>query len=100
MPATLNRTREIDVCVIANEVASQNPETDTLNYENLLEAARSGEAGAFEKLCAPTKARIYQTLHRITKNHEDAEDALQESLLSAYMNLHRFDGRSSFSTWR
>jgi RNA polymerase sigma factor (sigma-70 family) len=99
VPATLNRTIEIDVCVIANanEVASQTLET--VNYEELLEAARSGDASAFEKLCAPTKARIYQTLHRITKNHEDAEDALQESLLSAYTNLHRFDGRSSFSTW-
>jgi RNA polymerase sigma factor (sigma-70 family) len=99
VPATLNRTIEVDVCVIANanEVASQTLET--VNYEELLEAARSGDASAFEKLCAPTKARIYQTLHRITKNHEDAEDALQESLLSAYTNLHRFDGRSSFSTW-
>jgi RNA polymerase sigma-70 factor (ECF subfamily) len=42
---------------------------------------------------------MYQTLYRITKNHADAEDALQESFLSAYINLHRFDGRSSFSTW-
>ena len=99
MPATLNRTHEVNVCVVATQVTSQALESETSNYEELLEAARSGEASAFEKLCAPTKARIYQTLHRITKNHEDAEDALQESLLSAYMNLHRFDGRSSFSTW-
>ncbi len=99
MPATLNSTREIDVCMLATPATSRAAEAESLNYEELLEAARSGEASAFEKLCAPTKARIYQTLHRITKNHEDAEDALQESLLSAYMNLHRFDGRSSFSTW-
>jgi RNA polymerase sigma factor (sigma-70 family) len=97
--ATLNRRTEIDVRVMSAEAACQTVETDGLNYQELLEAARSGEAHAFEKLCAPTKARIYQTLHRITKNHEDAEDALQESFLSAYMNLHRFDGRSSFSTW-
>lgn len=89
----------MDVCMRLNETASQSAEAETCNYEDLLEAARGGEESAFEKLCAPTKARIYQTLHRITKNHEDAEDALQESLLSAYMNLHRFDGRSSFSTW-
>ena len=99
MPATLNKTHQIDVCIVATQVKSRTTETEALNYEELLEAARSGEASAFEKLCAPTKARIYQTLHRITKNHEDAEDALQESLLSAYVNLHRFDGRSSFSTW-
>jgi RNA polymerase sigma factor (sigma-70 family) len=99
VPATLNRTNEIDVRMIATELISEVPEAESSNYEELLRAARRGEASAFEKLCAPTKARIYQTLHRITKNHEDAEDALQESLLSAYMNLHRFDGRSSFSTW-
>lgn len=69
------------------------------NYEELLEAAKRGESSAFERLCAPNKSRMFQTLQRITKNHEDAEDALQESLLSAYVNLHRFDGRSSFSTW-
>jgi len=32
-------------------------------------------------------------------NAEDAEDALQDGLLSAYRNLKRFEGRSQFSTW-
>jgi len=87
------------MCTDSPVVPSQIADAESVQYEELLEAARSGEASAFEKLCAPTKARMYQTLHRITKNHEDAEDALQESFLSAYLNLHRFDGRSSFSTW-
>jgi RNA polymerase sigma factor (sigma-70 family) len=99
VPATSERTMELNVCLIPTEVTNRTGERESPNYEELLEAARSGEASAFERLCAPTKARMYQTLHRITKNHEDAEDALQESMLSAYMNLHRFDGRSSFSTW-
>ncbi len=96
---TLNRASAVNICIDSPEVASQISDIETVGYHELLEAARGGEQSAFERLCAPTKARIYQTLHRITKNHEDAEDALQESLLSAYLNLHRFDGRSSFSTW-
>jgi RNA polymerase sigma-70 factor (ECF subfamily) len=32
-------------------------------------------------------------------NPEDAEDALQDGLLSAFRNLRRFEGRSQFSTW-
>jgi RNA polymerase sigma-70 factor (ECF subfamily) len=32
-------------------------------------------------------------------NTEDAEDALQDGLLSAYRNVRRFEGRSKFSTW-
>lgn len=99
MATTLNRASAVNVCVDLPEVAAKIAETEAAGYQELLEAARSGEASAFEKLCAPTKARMYQTLHRITKNHEDAEDALQESFLSAYLNIHRFDGRSSFSTW-
>jgi RNA polymerase sigma factor (sigma-70 family) len=99
VPTTLERTSELNVRHMQNEVISQAIEQEAVNYQRLLKAARTGEASAFERLCAPTKARMYQTLHRITKNHEDAEDALQESMLSAYMNLHRFDGRSSFSTW-
>ena len=99
MPATMNRSNQTDTFRIPTEVSTLAVDSENPDYKGLLEAARSGEASAFEKLCAPTKARMYQTLHRITKNHEDAEDALQESFLSAYLNLHRFDGRSSFSTW-
>jgi RNA polymerase sigma-70 factor (ECF subfamily) len=33
------------------------------------------------------------------RNPEDAEDALQEGMLSAFRNLHRFEGRSGLSTW-
>ena len=99
MPAIFDRTTEVQVCKISTKAIKQSAEKQCSNYDELLEAARGGEASAFEQLCAPNKARMYQTLHRITKNHEDAEDALQESFLSAYLNLHRFDGRSSFSTW-
>jgi RNA polymerase sigma-70 factor (ECF subfamily) len=37
--------------------------------------------------------------YRITRNHEDAEDALQDSFLRAFLHINRFDGRSAFSTW-
>jgi RNA polymerase sigma factor (sigma-70 family) len=38
-------------------------------------------------------------VHRITRNREDAEDAVQDSLLRAFLHLKSFDGRSTFSTW-
>ena len=99
VPTILNERHEAEVRTNRTVLAYATTEKLALNYEQLLEAAKRGESNAFERLCAPNKARMFQTLHRITKNHEDAEDALQESLLSAYVNLHRFDGRSSFSTW-
>ena len=38
-------------------------------------------------------------VQRITRNKEDAEDALQESLLKAFTHLNAFDEKSKFSTW-
>jgi RNA polymerase sigma factor (sigma-70 family) len=78
---------------------SMDTETKNLDYQALLTAARRGDASAFERLCENASPRIFRTLTRITKNREDAQDALQEALMRAFINLQRFDGRSSFSTW-
>lgn len=42
---------------------------------------------------------LYRRVLGIVRNPEDAEDALQEGLLSAFKNLPRFEGRSGLSTW-
>jgi RNA polymerase sigma-70 factor, ECF subfamily len=67
--------------------------------KNLVAAAKSGCAAAFEELCLPYMERLRQRTYRITKNWEDGEDALQDSLLRAFVHLKNFDGRSAFSTW-
>jgi RNA polymerase sigma-70 factor (ECF subfamily) len=36
---------------------------------------------------------------RITRNHEDAEDSVQDAILKAYANLPQFQRRARFSTW-
>jgi RNA polymerase sigma factor (sigma-70 family) len=38
-------------------------------------------------------------MYRITRNPQDAEDALQDAFLKAFVHLKNFDGRSTFSTW-
>jgi RNA polymerase sigma factor (sigma-70 family) len=65
----------------------------------LVSAAKKGHRAAFEKLCERHVKRIFHATLRVTRNHEDAEDALQDSLLSAFVHLGSFDSRSSFSTW-
>jgi RNA polymerase sigma factor (sigma-70 family) len=65
----------------------------------LVAAAKSGHQAAFGELYARHSQRILRTTLRITKNRQDAEDALQDSFLSALVHLGAFDGRSSFSTW-
>jgi RNA polymerase sigma factor (sigma-70 family) len=80
--------------------SSLNPFKESpMSTTNLVAAAKRGEREAFEELCRSCSERIFRTLLRITKNREDAEDALQESLLSAFVHLKEFDERASFSTW-
>jgi RNA polymerase sigma-70 factor (ECF subfamily) len=66
---------------------------------SLLLAARRGDHEAFGQLCQRHSRRILQVARRIVRNHEDAEDVLQDALLSAYVHIAQFDGRSRFSTW-
>src|SRR5690242_6568204 len=65
----------------------------------LVRKAIAGEEGALEILFAQHSRALFQTALRLLGNPEDAEDALQEAMLSAYRNLPRFEGRSQFSTW-
>lgn len=65
----------------------------------LVAAAKMGQQSAFGALYARHSQKILRTTLRITRNQQDAEDALQDSFLSAMLHLGSFDGRSSFSTW-
>ena len=70
-----------------------------LNEENLIRAGQRGDEQAVEALFRRYQRPLFQTALRVLGNTEDAEDALQDGLLSAYRNLKRFEGRSQFSTW-
>src|ERR1700689_5946434 len=82
---------------VATEVASYHDES--LQSKNLVAAARSGSSAAFAELREIYAPRVYRKLVTMTKNREDAEDALQDTFLRAYMALHTFEERSSFYTW-
>lgn len=43
--------------------------------------------------------KLARTARHMLRNPQDSEDVLQESLLSAFLNLHQFQNRSKFSTW-
>jgi len=83
--------------------AAGNPENDgwlrEIGENGLVAAAKRGEAAAFNELWQAHSKKILRITYRITRNREDAEDALQDSFLSAFAHLRKFDGRSSFSTW-
>ncbi len=73
--------------------------TTSPSDQHLVLAARSGCRTAFNELWDLYSRRIYRTTLSITKNAQDAEDALQDSFLRAFLALETFEGRASFYTW-
>jgi RNA polymerase sigma-70 factor (ECF subfamily) len=71
------------------------PSSDSL----LLSAAKRGDKAAFGALFERHSKKIFHSTLRITRNREDAEDALQDCFLSGLLHLNDFDGRSQLSTW-
>src|SRR5216683_3205163 len=66
---------------------------------SLLATAKSGETAALDTLYRAHAEKLFRTVQRITQSREDAQDAVQDSLLRAFLHLKSFDGRSTFSTW-
>ena len=79
---------------IENKVAEP-PSEETV----LVEAARSGDIGAFESLVRRYDRNVFRIAQHITQNREDAEDVVQDAFLKAYQNLGQFQGQSKFYTW-
>ena len=67
--------------------------------DQLLSKAQSGDQRAFAELCQRYSAMAKGRILTMVRHREDAEDVLQETLLSAYQHLHSFRGECKFSTW-
>ena len=84
--------------VVCNSLAPH-LERGAMDEDLLIRAAQTGQEWAFVELCARNSKRVFNTIYGVTKNREDAEDALQDSMMRAFLHLKQFDGRSSFATW-
>ena len=71
----------------------------SMNEAGLLAAAKNGETAALDTLYRAHAEKLFRTVHRITRNRDDAEDAVQDSFLRAFLHLKSFDERSTFYTW-
>ena len=65
----------------------------------LVAQAQGGNLEAFEELVRRHTQLVYRTLMAILGNPADAQDAMQDTLLSAFKHIGGFQGRSKFSTW-
>ncbi|HEY1675221.1 MAG TPA: RNA polymerase subunit sigma-70 [Streptosporangiaceae bacterium] len=66
---------------------------------DLLTRARAGDQEAFRQLVEPYRLHLQLHCYRVLGSVHDAEDALQETLLSAWLGLGGFEERASVRTW-
>jgi len=67
--------------------------------EQLIAAAKTGKRAPFGELCERHIKKVFRIIRPITRNREDAEDAVQDCLLNAFTHIKDFDERSRFTTW-
>ncbi|MDX8447223.1 sigma-70 family RNA polymerase sigma factor [Mesorhizobium captivum] len=71
----------------------------TTNMADLIDKARAGDGEAFRELIAPHRRELQLHCYRMLGSFQDAEDALQDTLLSAWQGFNGFEGRASLRTW-
>ncbi|HEY6426537.1 MAG TPA: sigma-70 family RNA polymerase sigma factor [Acidimicrobiales bacterium] len=66
---------------------------------DLISRARAGDGDAFREVTEPHLRELQVHCYRMLGSFQDAEDALQDTLLSAWQGLGEFEGRASLRTW-
>ena len=72
---------------------------DTISEIELINRIRNGEGELFEILIRRNNPYLYKIGMSYGYRHEDVEDMMQETFIAAYLNLEKFEARSSFKTW-
>ena len=70
-----------------------------MGTEDLITKARAGDDDAFEALTQPYRRELQVHCYRMLGSFQDAEDAVQDTLLSAWQGLSGFEERASLRTW-
>jgi RNA polymerase sigma-70 factor, ECF subfamily len=74
-------------------------DADVAETLSLVKQAQAVDKAAFARLVEPYMRKTYYAVLKITRNHQDAEDASQQAFLKALANIGQFRGASQFSTW-
>jgi RNA polymerase sigma factor (sigma-70 family) len=71
----------------------------TIDDIELLERVKAGEVALYEIIIRRYNPLLYKIGRSYSLQHEDVQDAMQETYISAYENLGQFQQRSLLSTW-
>jgi len=79
--------------------AKDSPDSGAPADGMLVAAARRGDVQAFESLYRLHSGKVMGLCLRMTRQHDVAEDCVQQTFIKAWRNLSTFEGRSAFGTW-
>ena len=65
----------------------------------LVEGLQAGDSTAYRRFVDSNSANVYNLALKLLGDEQEAEDVLQETFLSAFRAIDRFEGRSKLSTW-
>lgn len=80
-------------------MGEKKPDRSAVPDAEIVQFVLGGEKDAFDELVRRTRRPAYRLARRITRNHEDADDVVQESYVKAYRALARFDATRAFGPW-
>lgn len=83
----------------SSAITASRPDASDPSDRDAVAGARRGDPEAFRVLVERYQGRAYRLALRVLRDEERARDAVQDAFLKAYVNLDRFEGRSSFYTW-
>jgi RNA polymerase sigma-70 factor (ECF subfamily) len=80
-------------------MAEERHDRSALTDADLVRRIRAGETDAFGEFVRRTQRQAYRLARRLTRNHEDADDVLQDSYVKAFRALDRLDSNRPFAPW-
>ena len=93
LPGISARLTNVEPSPVIPEAVAADPDAE------LVASAKAGKLEAFEALIRLHNSTLYRTMIAILGSPEEAQDAMQDALLSAFKHIGGFQGRSKFSTW-
>ncbi|RZJ33481.1 MAG: sigma-70 family RNA polymerase sigma factor [Flavobacterium sp.] len=74
-------------------------ESEQYSDIEIIRRINEGQVPLFEILIRRNNSYLYRVGRSYNYNHEDTQDLMQETFIDAFINLEKFEGRSSFKTW-
>jgi RNA polymerase sigma-70 factor (ECF subfamily) len=88
-----------EIPVIADTDPAPTPVVAPLADEEIVRRVAAGETALFEVLMRRHQQRVYRTIRSILRDEDEAEDAMQQAWIQAYLHLREFAGTAPFGSW-